>query len=41
VEDTCGDRKASVEATRSAVTENPSDGVAKTISQSSLGGRVS
>jgi hypothetical protein len=41
VEDTHRDRKASVEATRSAVAGHPSDGVMKTNSQSALGGRVS
>jgi hypothetical protein len=35
------DCKASFEATRSAVTGHPSDGAAKTNSQSALGGRVS
>jgi hypothetical protein len=33
--------QACVEATGSAVTGHPSDGSAKTISQSALGGRVS
>jgi hypothetical protein len=40
-EDTRRDRKASVEATRSAVAGHPSDGVMKTNSQSALGGHVS
>jgi hypothetical protein len=40
-EDTRGDRKACVEATRSAVAGHPSDGATKTNSQSALGGRVS
>jgi hypothetical protein len=40
-EDTRRDRKACVEATRSAVARHPSDGAAKTISQSALGERVS
>jgi hypothetical protein len=35
------DRKACVEATRSAVAGHPSDGVTKTNSQSALGGRIS
>jgi hypothetical protein len=41
VGDTCRDRKALVEATRSAVTGHSSDGAANTISQSALGGSVS
>jgi hypothetical protein len=41
VEDTRRDRKACVEATRSAVAEHPSDGATKKNSQSALGGRVS
>jgi hypothetical protein len=41
VEDTRRDRKVCVEASRSAVTEHPSDGATKTYSQSALGGRVS
>jgi hypothetical protein len=41
VEDTRRDRKASVEATRSAVAGHPSDGAKKTNSQSALGGLVS
>jgi hypothetical protein len=40
-EDTRRDRKACVEATRSAVAGHPSDGLMKTNSQSALGGRVS
>jgi hypothetical protein len=40
-EDTRRDRKACVEATRSAVAGHPSDGSTKTNSQSALGGRVS
>jgi hypothetical protein len=40
VEDTRQDRKACVEATRSAVAGHPSDGVTKTNSQSALGGCV-
>jgi hypothetical protein len=40
-EDTRQDRKACVEATRSAVTGHPSNGVVKTISQTALGGHVS
>jgi hypothetical protein len=40
-EDTRQDRKACVEATRSAVAGHPSDGATKTNSQSALGGRVS
>jgi hypothetical protein len=40
-EDTRRDRKASVEAMRSAVAGHPSDGVMTTNSQSALGGRVS
>jgi hypothetical protein len=40
-EDTRRDRKACVEATRSAVAGHPSDGVRKTNSQSALGGCVS
>jgi hypothetical protein len=40
-EDTRRDRKACVEATRSAVAGHPSDGATKTNSQSALGGRVS
>jgi hypothetical protein len=39
-EDTRRDRKACVEATRSAVARHPADGVMKTYSQSALGGRV-
>jgi hypothetical protein len=35
------DRKACVEATRSAVAGHPSDGATKTNSQTALGGRVS
>jgi hypothetical protein len=41
MEDTCWDRKACVEATRSAVAGHPSDGATKTNSQCALGGRVS
>jgi hypothetical protein len=41
VEDTRQDRKASVEATRSAVAGHPSDGAMKTNSQSTLDGLVS
>jgi hypothetical protein len=40
-EDTRQDRKACVEATRSAVAGHPSDGATKTNSQSALGGCVS
>jgi hypothetical protein len=40
-EDTRRDRKACVEATRSAVAGHPNDGATKTSSQSALGGRVS
>jgi hypothetical protein len=40
-EDTRRDRKASVEATRSAVAGHPFDGATKTNSQSALGGLVS
>jgi hypothetical protein len=40
-EDTRRDRKACVEATRSAVTGHPSDGATRTNSQCALGGRVS
>jgi hypothetical protein len=40
-EDTRRDRKACVEATRSAVVGHPSDGATKTNSQSALGGCVS
>jgi hypothetical protein len=39
-EETGRDRKACVEATRSAVAGHPSDGVTKTNSQSALGGCV-
>jgi hypothetical protein len=35
------DRKACVEAMRSAIARHPSDGATKTNSQSALGGRVS
>jgi hypothetical protein len=40
-EDTRRERKAYVEATRSAVAGHPSDGATKTNSKSALGGRVS
>jgi hypothetical protein len=40
-EDTRQDRKACVEAMRSAIAGHPSDGATKTNSQSALGGRVS
>jgi hypothetical protein len=40
-EDARQDRKACVEAMRSAVAGHPSDGATKTNSQSALGGRVS
>jgi hypothetical protein len=40
-EDTRRDRKACVEATRSAVAGHPPDGATKINSQSALGGRVS
>jgi hypothetical protein len=40
-EDMRRDRKASVEAMRSAVAGHPSDGAMKTDSQSALGGLVS
>jgi hypothetical protein len=40
-EDTCWDRKACVEATRSAVAGHPSEGATKTNWQSALGGHVS
>jgi hypothetical protein len=39
-EDTRRDRKACVEATRSAVAGHPSDAATKTNSESALGGRV-
>jgi hypothetical protein len=41
VEDTRRDRKAYVEATRSAIAGHLSDGATKTNSQSALGERVS
>jgi hypothetical protein len=41
VDDTRRDRKASVEATWSAVSGHPSDGATKKNSQSALGGLVS
>jgi hypothetical protein len=40
-EDTRRDRKACVEATRSAVAGHPSDGATKTNPQSAIGRRVS